>query len=236
METKQQTFERLVKTSQKFAPKFRVVSKADHWLHKAIGWVLRTFKLNQSYMTDYWTTLGATTAYPLEETPGEHFNSWKVVPHEGLHAQQARKISNFLFAALYLLGTPVYAVLLLACWPFFVWLPWWSGLIYIGAVALLCSPIPSSWFRYKWERDAYFLSIAIDYWTNGSVSDQQLERIADQFVTSQYFWMWPYGRKSLMKKLRQARALAESGEVLSDPFYRAVWEALKESGRVRGDQ
>lgn len=230
MPNDQDTFDALVKTAQRFAPKFKVISKQESWLHRLIGF------FNKLYMTQYWTTVGSTVAYPVgnDRYPAA---GWRTIPHEGRHAIQA-KFSEFLFVLLYLCGHFLWFIVgafLAAVVSLPLWLKvnWWAGLLPLSII-LLASPIPFAYFRYRWEFEAYTLSIAIQYWTTGAKpSDANLDRIADQFVGWFYSWMWPFGRTSMMKKLRASRDLVMSDVYLKDEYNAAVLQTLKDCGQYR---
>jgi hypothetical protein len=226
----QAVYDDLVKTAQRFAPRFKVISKDDSWLHRSIGFFSKLYK------TEYWTTIGSTVAHPVGFNPAI---GWKTIPHEGRHAVQAKKVSEPIFLFAYLLGHFAWAIiglllLLTVSIPLWATVNWWSGLIPLS-VFLLVSPIPFAYFRYRWEKEAYTLSIAMEYWTTGHVTDIFLERMADQFVKWFYGWMWPFGRSSMRKKLKQARELVKSPSFLEDDYNRSVLAVLKKHSLVRAE-
>lgn len=218
MTTQQEVFEALTGVIQQRSPKFKVIAKKDSRLHRFIDWCLRCpwikgKEINPHYMTKYWTTIGHTVAYPNEEREDQHYHNWSVLPHEGKHSFQAKKWSSFLFGTFYLLGTPVYFIAMaLLCWPFFIWLPWWSGVAWLGAGLLLSIP-PFGYWRARWELQAFRISIALRYWRRAIVDNTYLESIADHFTKSDYFWMWPF-RKSVLKRLDHYRNEVTSGAIL----------------------
>jgi hypothetical protein len=71
---------------------------------------------------------------------------------------------------------------------------------------------PFSYWRARWEFQAFRISVAVQYWTNAIVDDSYLEKLADHFTTSDYFWMWPF-RKRVLKKLRAFRDEVVSGDI-----------------------
>lgn len=249
MGTPKEDFEQMVKTVQSHYPKYKVIAKETSRFHKFIGWILKTFTPNKEYMTRYWTTIGATVAYPIEETPGEHYNNVTVNVHEGNHAGQCKRWTSFLMGSLYLLGTPVYAVLfLLLSVPFFIVggltsaFPWWVGFIVLGAGLVLSCPVPFGYWRYRWEAQAYGVSLAVRYWVNGknpdSVNDAYIDNACLQFTTGAYFYMMPF--KSVVKKrLQKARELVTTGKFFTqwDPYYAdyyaSCYNTLKNQGRIQ---
>lgn len=239
--TSQTTFEALEKTIRSYYPKFKIISKRSSFLHRAIGAVLGGLGINKKYMTTYWTTIGATVAYPVGPE-GHQYEKWSVLPHEGLHAGQCAKWSSFLMGSLYLLGTPVYLVLgLLFSLPFFltsIWtsLPWWSGLFSIGVGLLLSSPVPFGYWRARWEFQAYGLSIAVQHWLNDDVPDTYINHLVGTFTGGDYFFMWPY-KKSAYQKLDRYRQLLKTKKFFLhnkdySNYYVACFNALKQQGRI----
>jgi len=226
-------FDDLLAAAKKFSPKTNVIPKSSSGKHKLFGAVLKRFG-NPYYMENYWTTIGFEIAQP----GGEEVNKgmWNAVPHEALHSYQAKRLTRFLFGALYLLGTPVYCVpALVASWPFFVWLPWWSGLVFILSFLLVSFP-PFGFMRAHYEFQAYGLSIAQKYWLEGEVTDEYLERRSKQFTTSMYFWMLPF-KKRVMKRLEKEREAALSGSLFKHKtygeYYKAMYDVFLKHGKVK---
>ena len=247
MPTNQETFEAMVATTQKYYPKYKVVPKAKSSLHKFIGWILKTFTPNKVYMTHYWTYFGGVLAYPEESSEKVPYSAWAIHGHEGTHAAQEARYGLFLWGALYLLGTPIYALLgLLLSIPFWIvgglasWLPWWSGFIPVALGVILSSPVPFGYFRGKVEETAYGLSLAMRYWCYGddAVDDEQIERIVKIFAGPDYFYMSVF-KNRVRKRLRKARDLVKEKKFITtwEPryadFYSACYRTLKEQGRVR---
>jgi hypothetical protein len=225
-------------------PDFHILPKAKSRLHRLIGWILNfpwfgAHRINSDYLTRYWTTFNGKTAYPIDERPQD---GWGVLVHERMHLHQEKRNSSFIFQPFYLLGTPVYAVLffLLTLLTLPLWIlvfPWWISLIVTGVGLLLSCPIPFSYWRGTWEFEAYQASITLQYWQNGEVDSEYLDRLSKEFTTSQYFWMWPY--KSARSKLEVFVERAKNGGVfnhtLHGKFYRKLYYALKGLGVLKVD-
>ena len=245
MPTDQETFEHMEKVTQQFFPKYKVVPKESMWLHRAIGWVLKTFTPNKVYMTNFWTYFGNKNAYPLEDKPGERFRSWRVHMHEGTHASQEKTFWSPLWGALYLMGTPVYAVaFFFLSLPFFITgalvsgLPWWSGFIVFGLGLVLSSPVPFGYFRSEWELQGYGASVATYYWTEGNVPDSYIESKVGTFASGEYFYMNVF-KSRVRKRLKKARSLVQEKKFITNwlprcsDFYSAYYRGLKEQGRTK---
>lgn len=233
MSKDEELFDDLIVTMRRFSPKTTVIPKSSSKKHKLFGAVLKVFG-NPSYMEQYWTTIGFEIAQP----GGDEVNktAWHAIPHEGLHSYQAKKFTRFLFGMLYLLGTPVYcAPVLLASWPFFAWLPWWSGLAFVLPFLAISFP-PFGFLRAHFEFQAYGLSIAQRYWLYGEVTDDYLDNRSKQFTTSMYFWMMPF-KKRVLKTLNKYREDALSGKLLKDKkygdYYAAMYAVFLKHGCVK---
>ena len=231
MLTNQEVHETLVPVYKKHVPKIRIVSKQTSWLHRTIGKILKRFG-NKYYMENYFTTIGYTVAYPGADID---YVQWSVYPHECGHAVQAKRWTRGIFGALYLMGTPVYLIpAILISLPFFICLPWWSGLIPLGTCALLCSPVPFGGWRARWEFQQYGLSIALRYWTGKPVDKDCIDRMANEFTSSAYFWMYPYTNKTKTRLQKKLKA-AVSGNIFKEPYgdyYADVYKALKRVGLI----
>jgi hypothetical protein len=243
--TDQETFEAMVATTQKYYPKYKVVPKAKSSLHKFIGWILKTFTPNKVYMTHFWTYFGNKNAYPIEETEGERFRSYRVHAHEGTHAGQEKKWTSVIWGSLYLLGTPVPAVVLgLLAIPLIIVgalvsaLPWWVGLLVLVTGLVLSSPVPFAYWRSEWELQAYGVSVATLYWTTGKVDDSYIEAKTKTFAGGEYFYMNVF-KKKVRKRLEKARDLVMDKKFITtwEPrygdFYSECYRTLKDQGRVK---
>jgi len=229
--TNQEVFNDLLAIAKKHSPKTRVVPKATVWWHRAIDKILKVVG-NDSYLDGYWTTIGFTIYQPGDEVNEDW---WSAIPHEGGHSIQAKKWTRPLFGSLYLMGTPVWLLpAVLFSWPFFVWLPWWSGLIFVLAFLLLSFP-PFGFYRAHWEFQMYGLSLAMRYWQGGDVSSGYIETRAKQFTGPDYFYMHPY-RRSAEKKLREYVEMAKTGKIFDEPYgdyMKEVYKVLVKHNRVQ---
>ena len=239
MATDQETFEALEAAIKCYYPKFRVIAKSKSPFHRFIGAVLKP--VNSSFMTRFWTTFGATTAYPTEKTVGDHYSSWQVLPHEGLHAGQAKHWTSFLFGLLYLLGTPVYLVLgLLVALPLIVCsgcgvsgVPWWASLVAASSGLVLSCPVPFAYWRYHWELHGYWISMAVWKWTGNTIDDSYLASVAYHFTSGEYFYMWPF-KKAITAKLQ---VLGQTtARLFEDSYYgqymASIYRTLKDQKQI----
>ena len=206
-------------------PDFETYPKRTSKLHRFIGWACNApwfgkRRVNPGYMTSFYTTFNGKTAYPINSNP---ITDWDVFPHEFIHLKQEKKWTAAIFQPLYLLGIPVYTVVAAALAvlgiPLWIWVaPWWTSLVVLGAGVLLSSPVPFGYWRGRWELQAYAVSIALQYWLKEEVTDDYLEWSAHHFTSSDYFWMYPYGRAAY-RKLEKARGDTISGEIFKNKQY-----------------
>ena len=102
------------------------------------------------------------------------------------------------------------------------------------AVFVPLLPLSSIW-RARWEFRGYSMGIAIEYWTHGSVPDSFLDRIAEIFTGSDYYFM-DRNAKRVRDKLKDIRASVVDGTImlgaLNRPYQRTL-AVYKELGLVK---
>ena len=143
---------------------------------------------NKRFMTGY-----VTTWYPHIYVPKLPWREKNYAPaiatlaHEWVHLHDRQRL-GWLFNFLYIMPQCFFIFGLLAFWN-----PWF--LLFF----LFLLPIPSpgrAWAEFR----GYRMSIAVYYWISGQKVD--LKWIVDQFVSSNYYFMWPF-RGWLMKKFQK---------------------------------
>jgi hypothetical protein len=231
MPTEQELSEKTIEAIREVVPKFKVVEKEKSWMHRFIGGILKLFG-NPRYMDDYYTTIGYTIGLPK----GMKFLHWETAWHEGGHGLQAKKVTRPLFGTFYLQGTPVWLLFAaLFCWPFFVWLPWWSGVIVLALFTLMSFP-PFGFWRAHWEFQMYGMSIAVQHWKDGSVGSAIIEKYAEEFTKSYYFWMCPFDGY-VKKKLNSYLEDAKSGKIFErrayGSYYAHAYKTMRRLGLVK---
>ena len=80
----------------------RYVCKDGSLLMRMIGWLLATFRINQKFMTVYWTTIGNTVYFPTTVKNPSHPRYDGVRSHELMHVDQYEKYGVVLMAIAYL--------------------------------------------------------------------------------------------------------------------------------------
>ena len=189
--------------------KYSIAYKDESFLMKIINIILF---FNKDFMTQFTTTIGSTIYFPSRKWVDVRPLSSKVILlHELIHISDAEKYSKILFGILYL--SP--AILSLFAIPLMVF-HWWLGLIWL----ILClSPVPA-YFRMKFELKAYTFSIYALYQLNKKNNynikfEQQIQFFTDQFTSSAYYYMWPFGN-SIKNHLNAAYSRFQIGD---RPFY-----------------
>lgn len=219
---------------RKYVPEWEVVSKPESKIHRAIGkffgflrWV-SWGKVDVAYMKYFWTTLGFTAACPAGDEDG-----WLARPHEGKHAQQAKKWTRFFFGYLYLFPQSFLPLVFVALALMFS--PWfWLG------TATLLLPLPAPW-RAWWELQAYEISVMVETWRRGDSGyvDRYIEGIVQEiFGGGTYFFMMPIFKGWIRRRLQAAKknALNWENEINRDPYIDDIYNVLKAGGRIYKDR
>ena len=190
---------------KKRVPDFEIHYKDESRLMRALGILLLPF--NRQFMTRFTTTVGAKVYFPSRAEVDKHPRAyWEVLAHEYVHILDYER-QKFWFKTSYLFPQlfAVMAVLVL-CAPISVW--FLSALAALGALG----PWPSPW-RTRWEMRGYTMTMAINYWRKGEVSDYTKERIGQQF------WGWNYYKMSWSKKKVRRKLDAQADRILTGAVY-----------------
>ena len=108
---------------------------------------------------------------------------------------------------------------------------WWCYLVAL----LFLAPLPSP-FRMQLEAKAYAMTMALDYWTVGHVSEFRRNAVLRNFTGPNYYYMWPFRKhaaKALdayMMQVVSKRAFSRS----SMSMFLKVFKVLKEHEVVTG--
>jgi hypothetical protein len=177
-------------------------------------------------MVTVTTTLGKTVYFPsrtfVSVTTGwtGYKIAWKTLAHELVHVDDASRLGP-LFAFAY--ATPQIFALLATLAIF------WSKWHLLWLVALL--PIPSP-LRAWLELRGYAMSMAVNFWRHGAITNETRYWIEGMFTSSIYYWMLPW-RAYVRKKLQEKESMIRRGAILRDPAkaYAIVYGVI---GEVRG--
>lgn len=207
-------FENMVALVKKEIPGFEVRYKNEHLSSKVLGVLAWIF--NRRYMTDY-----TTTRYPHVYFPSRDFvkksptTAVKILAHELVHLVD-RKRKGIWFSLSYAL--PQLAALVFLLVPITVAFvqPWWVALL-TAIPALVCAtPLPAYW-RMQAELRGYSMSMAVNFWRYGSVTDDTMKWIAEEFTGWSYYKMWPY-EKDMTRRLAEALSRIEKNQ-LGSPYF-----------------
>lgn len=193
MLTEQAKFDGVLTAIKAYVPGFSTSLKSKSWFHKVLGKVLSKLG-NKFYMDLYWTTIGKTVYRPTLCDSNVLEGEWRVILHEGRHADDCYKLGFLLYSFLYLfpqifglLGL-LYAIVILPV----LLLGGPLGLLWGLMLLLFLAPIPSL-PRAIMELRAYVVSLACDFWSD-TMGDEEvyLDNITNRFTTGAYYYMWPF--------------------------------------------
>lgn len=178
-----------------------IVEKSESRLMKAIGWLLF---FNKGFMTDYITTIGTKVYWPnADKLGGQNF---EVLFHESQHAYDYKR--NPPWFVLSYLSPQILALLSLMSFIALTGnLLWLLSLLWLVMLAPLPSPM-----RNHWELRGSACNMAYTLWARGRVPSHVKERIRENFISSDYYFMWPFSR-SMDKQLEQAEEKIRDGEL-----------------------
>ena len=165
-------------------PNFKIKFKDESLGMKILGKVLF---FNKSFMTDFITTIGDTVYFPSRQSyETRPKSSFFTLAHEYVHILDDKLMKAYKLK--YLLPQ-VLAILALL------------GVFNLKALFFLVFglPIPAYW-RAKIEMRGYGMSVAVRKWAN-VVSDSFLNYSVEQFITANYYFMWPF-KKAVQKELQ----------------------------------
>lgn len=195
-------------------PGFTIKFKNRSLWMKFLGLFAMLF--NNRFMSSFTTTTGRTVYIATEELFLAHQDSYaQTLAHELEHLIERQKEGTFYNALRYLFPQilVVFALLaVLAIWNL------WFLLALVFLLALLPLPAPG---RRDIELRGYTMSMATRYWLTGSIRDRDFERIASQFTSSAYYFMWPW-HDDIVHRLKLRAQNIRTGVALQDPTYRKV--------------
>lgn len=162
-------------------------------------WILgKILFFNSKFMTNYITTIGSTVYFPSRESVAkDRMSAATVLAHELVHITDSREVSSFIFSYTYLFPQVISLLSVLALFSTKLWL----------LCLLFLLPIPSPTRAY-WELRGYAMTDAVTY--KISKSFFEMEFISRQFVTSSYYFMWPF-KQDIEHRIELNRSLISAG-------------------------
>lgn len=121
------------------------------------------------------------------------------------------------------------------CLALAIWKTQWHALWIAGAVFLL-SPFPLNWLGAAYGRAwaefrGYSMSTACEYWRSGRFDHRNIEYRMGHFWGGNYVFMCPW-KGHVRKKFDRIKQSIESGDILKDPVFKAVYEIMLHSKLV----
>lgn len=160
-----------------------IVEKSTSWLMKSISFVLF---FNKRFMTDYVTTIGTKVYWPnADKLGGQDF---EVLFHEVQHVSDYKKNRPW-FILSYLFPQVLALMSLLSFLALAGNLSWLLSLLWLVMLAPLPSPM-----RMYWEIRGAACNMAYLMWARGFVPFHTKEHIRANFISSAYYFMWPFPR------------------------------------------
>ena len=218
MSRNEKIYELLVEAIKERHPKFKLVAKQSSKFMLFLNFFVRLF--NDRFMTRYITVIGSTVYVP-ESRLHTKFSLWPTLAHEWQHLEQAKKQTGFVHILLYLFPQILALFSFMAL--FAIWFSnWWL-------ISLLClvflAPIPA-YFRMRKELEGYMVNVYIAH-LEGYLTDVYITSLTRHFLTSFYYFMWPF-RSHLLKKLRKEAKAVEHGHYDADRVCGSVKKILQE--------
>jgi hypothetical protein len=193
-----QKFDELVEImNKKIGYKHWIKFKDESLYMKFLGKILF---FNKDFMTKYVSVIAKDVYFPsrikFEKDRGKYFET---LCHEYVHildyiSHPVRFILGYLFPQI---------LSLIAV--FAIFNPWFL------LALLFLAPFPAPW-RAKSELRGKGMNCKVKVWSGKTVNDYYLNKYADAFTTSAYYFMWPF-KKQVIKKLKK---YIDNDECLSD--------------------
>lgn len=213
-------------------PGFRLKEKRRSWFM----WILFVAGLwifCKGFMATFVTTFWKRTWAPYLTkwlTDGA-YEAFQTLAHEYVHMRR-EQMEGWTYSVSYLspqvlvLGPLAMAVVLLAIKSTI------AGIVFSGLAVACLAPWPAS-RRATEEELAYAMTMAVEYWRTGQISQVLVGWIVDQFGKP-YYWM-DWNKKVRTTKMLEWKRKIEAGWVLDRgdmPWFREIYELLKSKGAL----
>lgn len=191
MKSDSSIYSELVAAVKEDIPEFEVVDKQTSKFMKRLNKIVKIF--NKDFMTWY-----VTTVYPRIYVPEAlpMYMRWTVLSHEWIHLRSSKRSSAAFFLKYFFpLWLAPLAFLAFLAIPLTNW--WLLNLLWLAMLA----PLPSV-SRMNEELDGYTMTMGVHLWREGDILPTTREWIEQQFVSSAYYFMWPF-KENMRKRVRQ---------------------------------
>ena len=214
-------------------PGIQIKFKNESWFMKLLGWL--SF-FNPKFMTTFTTVVGKTIYFPNREFLSEEKQNspLMVIAHEYRHMNDSEGFFKHCWYSLGYFFPAVLAPLMLL----FLLLPISYAISIPLSIFLFLacfSPIPSYGRKY-YELRGYTVNLFVlrELWKEEGVSDQAIHDslikytgfINDQFTTSAYWFMWPFGVKA---ELLNIVDLIMQDKLVDDEFFAIMRQDIASS-------
>jgi len=190
-------FRETVSQIAKSVPGFEIRYKDESWSSKVIAVLVWIF--NREYMTRFTTTRYPRVYFPSREyVEASPMTATKILMHEFVHLWD-RKQMGWWFSIGYMLPQALALVFIVGAITCAIWQPWWVAVISAACGVLCLLPLPAYW-RMKFEMRGYTMNMLVNFYRYGFVRESTVEWITKQFTGSAYYFMWPCGAESRVRK------------------------------------
>lgn len=170
--------------------------KSSSKLMCAAGWLFSTIKVNDKFMTNFFTIIGTKIYAPVPILEGmTDARLLQVLMHETIHAFDRAKLGNVLFSAAYLFPQ---TLALLA--PFGVMMAAVSrntSWLWLLLTLLFLAPIPAPfrmWLELRANRSDVSFAKKVTYnnRTGEELPTNYISWLVDRYCNGEYYFMWPF--------------------------------------------
>lgn len=209
----------MIDLCKKEVPDFDIQYKDSSRLMKFLNFFARIF--NKEFMTRYTTTMNTTVYFPSKAALLERQETYaEVLAHELVHMKERLAIGGPIYFLRYAFPQ---ILTVLALFSVLAFVNLWFLLFLVFLLALLPLPAPG---RRDIELRGYTMSMAVDYWKTGVITDAAFEWYAKQFSGPNYYFMWPW-HQSAIHNLKLKAIAVRTGDLLEDPMCEAVYNIFK---------
>ncbi|MGD9209732.1 MAG: hypothetical protein PVI90_03100 [Desulfobacteraceae bacterium] len=204
------------RAKKELVPKLCVTLKNKGYIHSIINTILNLVSpkdRQNGYLLWYSTTFGYTIALAAAYGNNiQNIGAWETLCHEIVHALQAKKYTRVLMAFLYMWPLSQGTLLLLTCWLPIFWASGWVLAIWIPCWILIAGlhfvpQLPDPW-RYRWEVQAYSVSMYLYLMVNNRIPSEYVESIIDNLHSMSYYITEPNKGKICSELYNIAHAIA----------------------------
>lgn len=180
-------------------PGFKRVQSSKSVLMRTLSLVVHIF--NPRWLSSFSVSLPPYVYMPdWAFVPGNERRVWKILAHEFVHQVSQKEKGSFSMWLSYFFPQNLALLSVLSLLAIFSSSVWLWFLLFL----LFLAPLPAP-LRSDEEHTAYAMSMAVNYWRYGTITDYQVSWVANQFTSSSYYFMWPF-RKWVVERV-EAEAL-----------------------------